>query len=101
MQSFLCHKNVNGQFLIVLLFELPVLQTFCNMSNFFPHCTALPEVSYLLTYGEMEFQTSSGVLGMFISHYNDHALPGVIASTFITPFVYTEFYIHTTQTDNQ
>ena len=49
----------------------------------------------------MEFQTSSKVLGMFISHWDDHALPGVIASTLITPFVYTEFYIHTTQTDNQ
>ena len=39
---------------------------------------------------------------MFISHYNNHALPGEIASTFITPIrLYRNALSYSMQTDNR
>ena len=58
--------------------------SFCNMSNFL---STLHEPGYSTSEHMVKWssETSSGVVGMFISHYKDHALPGVTASTFITP----------------
>ena len=45
---------------------------------------------------------SEVVVGMYISHYNNRALPGAIASTFITPIrLYRNALSFFIQTDNR
>ena len=86
-QHFLCHRNVNGQYTIVLLFEFSLLLSHpIQYLNFFcPPCRGR------IAYKHMLKRNSKQVLvllnSMFISHYDEHGRPGVIASTFITPFV--------------